>query len=140
MSARLSRTSSGARRFELRFDARAQQIVQPGDQVQQARAAPVGYVDDPPCRGFGIGSQQIAVHHVGNISEITRLFAITVDDRRLAGKHARNEDRNDGGIGAVRILSRPENVEVSNADRLQAVGVKKRLTVVLARQLGSRIR
>ena len=126
MSARLSRTSPDAGRSVNRLDLGAQQLVEHGDQLQQARAAAVGHVEHPAGHVRRVGRQQVAMHDVGHIREVARLPAVAIDRRLPAGQHGRDEQRNHGRVLAVRILPRAEDVEVADRHGLETVRGRER--------------
>ena len=76
------------------------------------------------------------MHHVGHEREIARLQAVAVDHRTLPAEHGRDEQRNDGRVGAVGVLPRSEDVEVADADRLETIGGREGLAIILGGQLG----
>ena len=60
--------------------------------------------------------QEIRVHRVGDIREVARLVAGTVNHRRSVVRQRFRERGNHTGVGAVGVLARTEDVEVAQRD------------------------
>ena len=86
------------------------------------------------------GGEQVGLHYIVDKAEIAAGFAVAVDIHRFALDHAGDPLRDDGGIGAVRVLARAEDVEVAQAHALQPVGFAKDIGVELVHILGYGIR
>ena len=83
---------------------------------------------------------QICVYYVVNICEIATLQPIAIDCRRSIFEDRDHKCRYRGGILACRILIRAKDVEISQADRLQAIDAVENLTVIFTDKFGNRIR
>jgi hypothetical protein len=59
----------------------------------------------------------IGLGDIGDVDEIARLFARSIDDERLVIQQAVEKDRDDARVWALGILPRPEDVEVAERDR-----------------------
>ena len=81
---------------------------------------------------------------VVNMREVTRLRAVAVDRRRLAGQQRFGKRRDHRRIGAVGILPRAKNIEVAQARRVRAppagIAARPGPHQRLARNLGRRVR
>ena len=64
---------------------------------------------------------EVCLNDVLDVGEVAALAAITVDGRLLALQQELDELGDDGRVGALRILTSPEDVEVAQADGRQAV-------------------
>ena len=118
---------------------------QPADvlpQLVHAHALAASDVEHLPrhIRGGSSGREQVGVHDVRDEHEIPRLFAVAEDRGRLPGQGGGDEARHDRRVLRVRVLPGPEDVEIAQYDRLQPVGRLARDAVVLARELGGRVR
>ena len=67
--------------------------------------------------GQSAGQAGRAVDGIGDKAEITTRFTIAVDLDIFAKKHGPRPARNHRGVGAVRILTRTEHVEIPQTDR-----------------------
>ncbi len=83
----------------------------------------------------GRGGPQVGVHHIGDIGEVPCLFPIAVDRGRPAGQQGGDELRHRHRVLVFQRLPRPEDVEVAQADRLEAVQAGEHGAVDLHRQL-----
>ena len=111
-------------------------------QIVQARLVSDGdVVDLVGCIGARARRrQQVGLHRVVDEAEVAAGFAVSVDANALAAQHRRGPLRNHGGIGAIGILPRSEDVEVAQPDRLQPVAPGKHLRVQLVDVLGDGVR
>src|SRR5437660_1498443 len=80
--------------------------------------------------------EEICLHDIRDEGEVARLPAVAEDHRRGAAQGGGNEQRHDGSVMRVEILTRSENVEVAQHDRLEPMRAPERLAVRLARQFG----
>jgi hypothetical protein len=72
--------------------------------------------------GFGGGGgKEIHLNGVGHITEVTAGFAVAVDLDGLILDHGRDPLGDDGGIGAVGVLARAEDIEIAKADGFGAI-------------------
>src|SRR5207245_2685714 len=83
--------------------------------------------------------EQVSLHHVVDVGEVARLLAVAVHLERLARERLGEEARDHGRVLRLRVLPRPEDVEVAQAHRLEPVEAREGLAVVLRRQLGDRV-
>src|ERR1035437_3869121 len=82
-------------------------------------ASAAGYVVCPTARRFGrLGGGQVRGHGIRNVRKVTRLLAITVNDRPFPSEAGPEEARDDGRGGAGGVLTRTVDVEVSKAHEL----------------------
>ena len=65
--------------------------------------------------------QEVRRHDVVDEAEVSRLPTVPVDRRRLLPEGRGDELRDDGGVVALRILARTEDVEVAQTERLDGV-------------------
>src|SRR4029077_5202137 len=75
-------------------------------------------------RLFDGSSKQVRLNRVLHVTEIAASFPITVDKYRLAADELGNPSRDHSGISAVRVLARPEDVEVSEPDRRNTIAAR----------------
>ena len=87
------------------------------EQFVQGRALAKGHVVDLVA-GFGRGEagQQVGLHHVVDVAEVAAGLAVAVDEDGLFLQQAGEPLGDDGGIGAVGILTLAEDVEVTRAN------------------------
>lgn len=85
------------------------------------------------------GRQQICLHCIGYKAEIAASFAVTVDEYSFAFKQCIGPFGDDGGIGAVGILTGAKNIEVAKAHSLEVVAPGKHSGVQLVHVFGHRI-
>ncbi len=71
------------------------------------------------------------MHHVIDIAEVARGFAITVDLAALSGRELTEPARDDRRIGTLGILPGPEHIEIAQANRLHAVGTPEHIRIKL---------
>ena len=93
----------------------------------------------PDTPGVSIG-EQVPLHDVVDVREVARLLAVAVDLERLALERQLEEARDDRRVLRLRVLARPEDVEVAQAHRLEAVEPREDAAVVLRRELRDRVR
>ena len=86
-----------------------------------------------------VGDREIRRHHITDINEIARLFAVTVDRCRLAAQLFIDEDCHDAGF-ALRVLPRAIHVRVTQGDGPEAVHGAKIVHVVLHSELRAAVR
>ncbi len=126
---------SGSGGGELRSNAGAEHLIEGGEQLEKRDRATAGEIDHLARHSGGIGGQEIAVGHVGHEGEIAGLVPVAVDDRLAALEDGGNEQRDHGRVGAGRVLSGTEDVEIAQRDRFEAVGGGEGLGIVLGGQL-----
>ena len=85
--------------------------------------------------GHGRG-QEVGLHGVVDVAEVTAGLAIAVDEDVRAAEEGGSPGGDDGGIGAGGILTRAEDVEVAQADAAQAVGAGEDIGVELVDDFG----
>ena len=90
-------------------------------------------------RILGGGGKQVGLDGVVDVAEVAAGFAVAVDIDRLVLDHAGDPLRDDRGIGAVGILAAAEDVEVAQADGLQAIAAAEHVGIQLVDQLGHRV-
>ena len=116
-SATLARTSPARARQVTRLDANARDAADRLPELVQGRAAPGRDVDHRARRALGIRREQIRADGVLHEGEVARLLAIAEDRGALSGESRADEARNHRCVLALRILPRPEDVEVAQARR-----------------------
>lgn len=88
----------------------------------------------------GEQSQEIGLDGIVHIGEIAALEAVAVDERGLSLADAQHQPGDDSGIGAVGALARAKNIEVTQADELEAVQAAEYSRVELVDGLADGIR
>ena len=83
----------------------------------------------------GGGGAKVGFHDIVDENEVAGLLAVAVNGRLPALGDRRDELRNDGGVGPVRVLAGAVNVKVAQRDGLQAVQPEKVAAKVLGGQL-----
>src|SRR4051812_32268220 len=82
------------------------------------------------CLGAGRDSRpQIGFNHIADVAEVSRRFPIAINDHRLILDEGAYPLGYDSGVGTVRILSRPKNIEVTQTDRPQAIATREHLGI-----------
>ena len=127
---------AGARRPEHRVDVLAEGVRDRLEQLEQAVARPAGHVAGQRRRHRDPRREHVRLDHVVDVGEVARHGAVAVDRRPLAGERRGDELGHDRRVLGVRVLARPEHVEVAQDHRLDAVEGAERVDVVLARDLG----
>src|SRR5262249_58115659 len=89
--------------------------------VQQADAIAAADVERLAGRRGRPGGEQVGLDDVVDIREVSRLRAVAVHLERLAAKAPLDEARDDRSVLGLRILTRSEDVEVPEPDRLDVV-------------------
>ena len=87
-------------------------------------------------RGRG---EEVGLDHVGDVTEVAAGLAVAVDPDRLVAEHGCNPFGDDRRVGPSRVLARTKNVEVAEADGVQAIAPGEDVGVKLVHQLGRRI-
>ena len=82
------------------------------------------------------GGEQVGLNHVGDEAEVAAGFAVTVDVHGIAFDQAGNPLGEDSGVRAFGVLARAEDVEVAQADALQAVAAGKHVGVEFVHVFG----
>ena len=102
-----------------------QQALEQVGQFEQRGAKRGGHVEDIGGAGRGFGQGQggpdVGLHHIVDEAEVAACLPISVDLHRFFAQQGGRPARNDGGIGAVRILPGTEHVEVAHAGGAHAV-------------------
>jgi len=94
----------------------------------------VGLVD-----GFWIGcccGQEVGLDNVVDVAEVASGFAVAIDADGLTFQDCVDPLGDDGGVGAIGVLARAENVELAQADGLELVGSGKGLGVEFVNGFG----
>lgn len=119
----------------------AQILFQIGHELVQCRSLAVcGVVDLVDCiRIRGRESQHVHLYDIVDVSEITAVLAVAVDGGGLVPHELLDKERNDRGVRSVGVLTAAEDVEVSQADILGAVGAGEHVGVELIHVLGDGI-
>src|SRR4051794_3303463 len=86
----------------------------PSQQLVERRAFAHSDVVHPVHRSRIVckGGAEVRLHGVRDIAEIARRLAVTIDLHRLAEEGGTHPARDYRGVGALRILARPEDVEI----------------------------
>src|ERR1700760_1772718 len=106
------------------------------DLIERA-ALPCSHVEDAT-GGDSAGSlagKEVGIHRVVDEGEVTAGKSVSKDGGRRALHHLVDELRDDAGEGRDSGLMRAKNVEVTQADALEPIGVVEGLDVVLAGEL-----
>ena len=88
---------------------------------------------------FAGGGEQVGLDGVVDVTEVAAGFAIAVDIHRLILDHGVDPFRDDRRIGAVGVLPLTEDIEVTQADGLEAVGAGEDVGVKFVDQFGNGI-
>src|SRR2546428_1405634 len=91
------------------------------DDLEQADPSPAADVENLAGRRFRFSGQDVGLDDVLDLGEVTRLPAVTMDLHGVALERGQDELRNDGRVLGPRVLARPEDVEITQADRLDTV-------------------
>src|SRR6266576_5766853 len=132
---------TGPRLHVSRQDRRACECLDSVPQIVDAhalRAPDVEHLAGDAC-GRRARGEHVCVHDVRDVDEIAGLVAVTVDRRRLTLQRRGDELRHGSCVLRVRILARPEYVEVPQHDGFETVGRVERRAILLARELGGGI-
>src|SRR3989454_10810605 len=101
---------------------------------------PAADVEDLAADARGARGEQVGLDDVVDVREVPRLGAVAVDLEGLAAEAPEDEPRDHRGVLGLRILTRAEDVEVAEPDRLDAVEARPHDRVLLARRLRHRVR
>lgn len=88
----------------------------------------------------GRKGEHVHLYYVVDVGEVTAVLAVTVDGGGLVPHELLYEERDDRGVCAVGVLAAAEDVEVSQADILGAVGAGEHVGVELIHVLRDGIR
>ena len=77
------------------------------------------------------GRHDIGLHDIVDIAEVPAGLAVAVDLDGFVSQHRRHPFRNDGGIGAIRVLAAAEYVEIAKTDGRESVSARKNVSVDL---------
>ncbi len=97
-------------------------------------------VDEVARRVLRAGGEDVGLHHVVDIAEVTRGFTVAVDMHGLALQEGGEPLRDDRRIRAAGVLTLPEDVEVAQADGRKAVAAGEDVGVKLVDVFGDGIR
>ena len=89
--------------------------------------------------GFFHG-QEVRPDDIFDVGEIASLEPVAVDDRPLSPEEGQDELGHDRGINGLRVLARPEDIEIPEGNGLQLVQAGKNLSVHLSGVFGGGIR
>ena len=84
----------------------------------------------------GERGEEIGLHHVVDVAEVARRLAVAIDVGGLVAHHRRDPARDHRRVIAVRVLARPEHVEIAQADGFEAVALREHLRIELVHVLG----
>ena len=90
--------------------------------------------------GLDGGSQQVGLHGIRNKAEIAAGFTVAVDINLSASQQRCCPFWDDGGIGAIGVLTRAEDVEVAQADGVKAIAASKHVGIQLVDVFGHGVR
>ena len=124
--------------FEADFRFRAGEAEDFLNEFQDGNRFAVASVEDACCV-WGFSRKGECSHDVLHKNEIPRLATVTIDGDGLSAEGAVEEDWHGGGIGAAWILSRPKDIEKTDACRLQPALAGIEAAVVFAVELGDGI-
>ena len=120
-----------------RSDGHTHDPAQYSQQLQQ-RARPAACDVEHPAGdhlSWCVGRCQVGLDNVIHEGEVPALLAVTVDHWWLAPCECPYEEGDDRGVGRVRALPGPEDVEVAEGHGLEAIELCEDTAVVLAGQL-----
>src|SRR5688572_9897554 len=86
-----------------------------------------------------LGGAKNGIDDIGDIGEVARLLAISVDSRLPTFGERTQHDRDHARVSRTWVLSRTEDIEIANRDRLETVETHEKLHVLLAHELLQRI-
>src|SRR5882724_1974202 len=116
-----------------------QEALESRDDVQEAHAISAADVEDLARRGRRVAGEPVGLHDVVDVGEVARLRAVAVHLERLTAQPPLDEARDDRRILRLRILTRAEDVEVAQADRLDVVEASPDRGVLFAGRLRHRV-
>ena len=82
---------------------------------------------------------KVGGHGIGHVGEVAGLFPISEDGRPPALRHPLDEERDHTAIGARRILTGPEDVEITQAHAVEPHGLGVDSHIMLAGQFSGGI-
>jgi len=124
-----------ADRQKLGFDVFADDFVERIDEVQNGMVFAVGNVEYFVLDAWRGRRQDVGGDDVVDIGKVARLFAVAENGRLLVVEDAVNKFRDDDGVFVVKGLSGAEDVEVPQADGLDAEVFGKDAAIVFAGEL-----
>ncbi len=83
--------------------------------------------------------EQVRLHDVLDVAEVAAGLAVAEDDALLVGEQPGDPARDHRRVGTLRILTRPEDVEVAQPDHLEPVELGEAARVQLVDALGERV-
>src|SRR5712691_2655272 len=113
----------------------ASKILQLFQELIQRDALSICDVDNLSYSPGCLSCLQVSFHHVIDVGEIARLFAIAIDHRSFAAQKGANKTRNYARVLRAWILTRPKYVEISQRYRLQTIDASEDLAILLADEL-----
>ena len=111
---------------DLRLVRAAQMLHQRLGDIQDGERAAGADVEDAIVHLLPLLRQQVGLHDVGDVDEITLLVAVFEDDGRLLVQQAPGEDGGDAGVWVGERLARTVGVEVAEGDDGDIVGAPDR--------------
>ena len=129
-----------ARVFVIRLQLTTHNLIQLFNQLIQTRLGAASNIEGFSCYVGTVRRFQVGVDYVGDESEIPRLFSISINGRRLARQQEGAKTGYNGGIMRIRILARPEDVEISQGHGFKAVELMKKPAIFFCNELAERIR
>ena len=131
-SAQESRTSPGRCKVDTLNGATEDAANRVGELVD-AHTLPRRHVEHTPEGSFGLGCEKIRRDDIANVREVAYLFSVSVDSDHAAFGDSTEEQRYYRGVLRQRILSFPEDVEVSQCHCLESVDAVEAEAVALGR-------
>ena len=113
---------AGTRLRKFRFDIRRHYVRQIGDEIEQRILLTTGTIENSLLRQpLNLAGKQIGGDDILNKGEVACLLAVAVNCWLLLVAHEVDKLGNHGRILRIRILTRPEYIELAENDGLQPV-------------------
>src|SRR5271165_4898203 len=102
-----------ARGAVFRGEARPGKLTNRPQELIERRLLPASDVHDLPRQlSRGVRREEVGANGVVDVAKITRLLAVAENDGALRPNRSRDELGHHGGVFALRVLARPEHIEV----------------------------
>ena len=89
-------------------------------QVEQAGFHTGTDVEDLSRCGWMLGREQVGLHNIAYVDQVTALAAIAIDGNGFVIQHTADKDRNGGGIHGIRSLARTVDIEIAECSHFKA--------------------
>src|SRR5436305_14792807 len=92
----------------------------------------VGDVEDLSDGSAGFYRLQVRLHNICNISQVSRLLTITINNWLLFKLPGTDKSGYNSRVLGTGILTRPEHIKVPQANSFEAIAASEGLAIVLA--------